>query len=89
MSLLQVSNQLAMESVRKHLKTISLLPAKLAQGVEKDLLRQITSVRPTPKSKFSFLCRHVWVCCGNFRFENLKLKDKINLDSFIWLHSPV
>ena len=76
-----------MESVRKHLKTISLLPAKLAQvcwlklnkklsqGVEEDLLRQITSVRPTPKSKFVFCNFNIrpilqnktaswWFCCS-------------------------
>ena len=56
-----MEDQLAMESVsdltplhlvlqvREHLKTMSRLPATLAEGVQADLLRQITSVRPRPR----------------------------------------
>ena len=46
-----LEDQIAMESLNKHLKKITQLPSGLKQKVESDLIRKLTTVEPKPKSK--------------------------------------
>lgn len=44
-----LEDQIAMESLNKHLKKITQLPSGLKQKVESDLIRKLTTVEPKPK----------------------------------------
>ena len=46
-----LEDQIAMESLDKHLKKITQLPSGLKHKVESDLIRKLTTVEPKPKSK--------------------------------------
>ena len=46
-----LEDQIAMESLDKHLKKITQLPSGLKYKVESDLIRKLTTVEPKPKSK--------------------------------------
>ena len=47
----ELEDQIAMESLDKHLKKITQLPSGLKHKVESDLIRKLTTVEPKPKSK--------------------------------------
>ena len=47
-----LEDQIAMESLNKHLKKITQLPSGLKHKVESDLIRKLTTVEPKPKSKW-------------------------------------
>ena len=46
-----IDDQLAMESLDRHFKKITQLPLGLKNQVESDLIRKLTTVSPTPRSK--------------------------------------
>ena len=47
----ELEDQIAMESLDKHLKKITQLPSGLKHKVESDLIRKLTTVEPKPNSK--------------------------------------
>ena len=47
----ELEDQIAMESLDKHLKKITQFPSGLKHKVESDLIRKLTTVEPKPKSK--------------------------------------
>ena len=53
--LAELEDQIAMESLNKHLKKITQLSTGLKQAVESDLIRKLTTVEPKPKSKCLWL----------------------------------
>ena len=46
-----LEDQIAMESLDKHLKKITQLPSGFKHKVEADLIRKLTTVSPAPISK--------------------------------------
>ena len=46
-----LEDQIAMESVNRHLKKMSQIPSRLKDALQSDLIRKLTSVVPEPYSK--------------------------------------
>ena len=62
-------DQIAMESVKQHLKKITQLPSGLKDRVESDLIRKLTSVQPASTSKIFNLNLKSLLFCLQFFME--------------------
>ena len=61
-----LEDQIAMESLDKHLKKITQLPSGFKHKVEADLIRKLTTVSPAP------ICKH----CSRLRLRKLLFFSK-------------
>ena len=64
-----LEDQIAMESLDKHLKKITQLPSGFKHKVEADLIRKLTTVSPAPISKHKLVDISLVIVTGDIFFQ--------------------